>query len=81
MFAIQNDDGTATICTGSPFEALAPTANVVELTDLDVLAPIIPGKIVGVGLNYLGHAARTPKARAGAATDLLQAAERGRGSR
>jgi 2-keto-4-pentenoate hydratase/2-oxohepta-3-ene-1,7-dioic acid hydratase in catechol pathway len=56
-FAIASGDGTVTICDGSPFDSLTLTTDVRKLTDLTVLAPVVPGKIVGVGLNYRGHAA------------------------
>lgn len=56
-FAHDNGDGTVTICDGTPFNGLTPTEERRDLASLTLLAPVAPGKIIGVGLNYGGHAA------------------------
>lgn len=41
--------------TGDPFGALTPTGDAIALNDVELLAPVVPGKIVCVGLNYAAH--------------------------
>lgn len=55
-FAYDTGDGTAAICRGSWHEGWVPTGATVDLSSARLLPPVIPGKIIGVGLNYGGHA-------------------------
>ncbi|MDP2234182.1 MAG: fumarylacetoacetate hydrolase family protein, partial [Actinomycetota bacterium] len=49
------DDHTVTLITDEPFAAWE-TEGVVELSHADLLAPVVPTKIVCVGINYRSHA-------------------------
>jgi 2-keto-4-pentenoate hydratase/2-oxohepta-3-ene-1,7-dioic acid hydratase in catechol pathway len=42
---------------GTPFVAWEPTEVVVAFTEAHLLAPVFPTKVVGVGRNYVDHAA------------------------
>ncbi len=42
--------------TDSPFQKLTPLKYSVNIKDVRLLAPVIPSKIIAVGLNYLDHA-------------------------
>lgn len=55
-FAYDNGDGTAAICRGSWHEGWVPTGATVDLSSARLLPPVVPGKIIGVGLNYGDHA-------------------------
>ncbi len=44
---------------GSPFGAYSPGERAGDLDDLDLCVPLMPGKIIGVGLNYRDHAAES----------------------
>ncbi len=52
------DPGTGKIreIAGDPFDAIQITGRGFSLDDVRVLAPVIPSKIVAVGLNYRDHA-------------------------
>lgn len=50
------DDDTITLISDEPFAAWEPEG-VVPLSDAELLAPVVPTKIVCVGLNYKGHIA------------------------
>jgi 2-keto-4-pentenoate hydratase/2-oxohepta-3-ene-1,7-dioic acid hydratase in catechol pathway len=41
---------------GSPFVAWEPTETVVPWDSVQLLAPVLPTKVVGVGRNYIDHA-------------------------
>lgn len=51
------EDGTVYAASGDPYqdEGLQRGAAVGQLSDVELLAPVVPGKIVCVGLNYLAH--------------------------
>ena len=40
---------------GNPFAAIEETGESFTLADVQLLAPVMPGKIVAVGVNYLDH--------------------------
>jgi len=42
---------------GTPFVAWEPTETVVSFTEVQLLAPVFPTKVVAVGRNYADHAA------------------------
>ncbi len=44
---------------GSPFGPYGPGELAGDLDDLDLCIPLMPGKIIGVGLNYRDHAAES----------------------
>jgi len=44
---------------GTPFVAWEPTETVVSFTEVQLLAPVFPTKIVAVGRNYADHAAES----------------------
>ena len=47
---------------GDPFSGWTENGHVLSLGEVAVLAPVVPGKIVAVGLNYRDHAAEMKKA-------------------
>ena len=51
------EDDTITVLEGTFFDRPVPTGEVIQLGDVDLLAPILPSKIVAVGKNYAAHAA------------------------
>ena len=50
------DDDTVTLISDEPFAAWEPEG-VVSLSDAELLPPVVPTKVVCVGLNYKGHIA------------------------
>src|SRR6478672_11364932 len=61
VFAIERD-GELRRATGDPFAALSPGAAIAGgLGAVRLLPPVMPSKIVCVGLNYKDHAAETGK--------------------
>ena len=51
------EDDTITVLEGTFFDRPVPTGELIPLQDVDLLAPILPSKIVAVGKNYAAHAA------------------------
>ncbi len=51
------DDGAVRVLEGTFFEAPIPTGEEIPLDDVRLLAPVLPSKVVGIGLNYRAHAA------------------------
>ena len=49
------EDDTVRQITGLPYEAHEATDHVHHLSEVRVLAPVLPGKIVAIGLNYKSH--------------------------
>lgn len=49
------DDASVTLITDEPFAAWEPEGNI-GLRTAELLAPVVPTKIVCVGINYRGHA-------------------------
>ena len=45
------------IYSGSPFDRFEPTGVSVPLTEVELLAPTVPSKVVCIGMNYSAHAA------------------------
>jgi len=41
--------------TGKPYEEYEVTDNTQSLSDVKLLAPVVPGKIIAIGLNYMSH--------------------------
>lgn len=60
-------DGTLSLVDGDIFgrytigDAIAAGSGTAFTPDLRILAPVVPGKIVGIGLNYKDHAAEQGK--------------------
>src|SRR5882672_647100 len=50
-----HDDERAEILDGDFFETLTPTGTFMNIVEL--LAPVVPTQILGIGLNYRRHAA------------------------
>ena len=48
--------------SGAPFEGVKPTGDKVPLSEARLLMPVLPPKIIGVGLNYRKHAEEMKKA-------------------
>jgi 2-keto-4-pentenoate hydratase/2-oxohepta-3-ene-1,7-dioic acid hydratase in catechol pathway len=44
------------VCRGDLLGALDPTGATLQLGDVQMLAPLVPGKIIGIGRNYAAHA-------------------------
>ena len=55
-YGLADTDGV-TVYEGSPFVAWEPTERVVPWDNVQLLAPVIPTKVVAVGRNYVDHAA------------------------
>lgn len=50
------ESGKVRELAGDPFESVEATGVVRRLDEVRLLAPVVPGKIVAVGLNYKDHA-------------------------
>jgi 2-keto-4-pentenoate hydratase/2-oxohepta-3-ene-1,7-dioic acid hydratase in catechol pathway len=62
FYAVERDAAFRT-ATGDPFGSLTPGASMPDgLRGVKLLAPVVPSKIICVGLNYKNHAAETGKA-------------------
>jgi len=48
--------------SGNLFQAPKPTGKSVKLSDAKLLAPVLPGKVIAVGLNYQTHLGERPAA-------------------
>jgi 2-keto-4-pentenoate hydratase/2-oxohepta-3-ene-1,7-dioic acid hydratase in catechol pathway len=59
LFGVLEDDNSITVITGDPiYQGIQKTAAKLELTQVRLLAPVIPrSKIVAIGKNYADHAA------------------------
>ena len=51
-----NDDGTVSQLLGDPFGDFDLSATVGEVSSLHLLPPVVPSKVIAVGLNYTDHA-------------------------
>jgi 2-keto-4-pentenoate hydratase/2-oxohepta-3-ene-1,7-dioic acid hydratase in catechol pathway len=51
------DDDVIRVLRGTFFEDPVPSGEEVPLDDVRLLAPVLPSKVIGVGLNYREHAA------------------------
>ena len=51
------EDDTIRVLEGTFFERPLPTGEEVPLAEVELLAPVLPSKIVAVGKNYAAHAA------------------------
>ena len=49
--------------SGDLFQTTKPTGKRVKLADARLLAPVVPGKVIAVGLNYLSHLGERPAAQ------------------
>ncbi|MDR2006446.1 MAG: fumarylacetoacetate hydrolase family protein [Acidaminococcales bacterium] len=56
FYGFLTDAGLVAAAAGLPWEGAAPTGHTAALSDVTVLAPCQPEKIVCVGVNYLDHA-------------------------
>lgn len=54
-------DGRVRAISSTPFLPWEPTNEVFSLDQVRVLAPVLPSKVVAVGLNYRAHAEETDK--------------------
>ncbi len=50
-------DGSVNAIQGDPFHEFTVGGTVGSYDELEILAPVVPGKIIAVGLNYRAHAA------------------------
>lgn len=57
------DGETIRQLAGDLFQAPKPTGKTVKLADARLLAPVLPGKVIAVGLNYLSHLGERPAAQ------------------
>lgn len=48
-------DGAVELLSAPPFDGWKPTGRRVDIGQAELLAPVAPSKVVGVGRNYLGH--------------------------
>jgi 2-keto-4-pentenoate hydratase/2-oxohepta-3-ene-1,7-dioic acid hydratase in catechol pathway len=44
------------VCRGDLLGAMEPTGTTLPLANVRLLAPVLPGKIIGIGRNYAAHA-------------------------
>jgi 2-keto-4-pentenoate hydratase/2-oxohepta-3-ene-1,7-dioic acid hydratase in catechol pathway len=51
------EDDTIRVLEGTFFERPLPTGEEIRLAEVELLAPVLPSKIVAVGKNYAAHAA------------------------
>ena len=56
-YGIMNDNETIIQVRGDPFHGYDETRNVLQLNDVRLLPPVIPGTFYCVGLNYPSHIA------------------------
>jgi len=49
------DGGSIRPATGDPFTGLTAVSTSISLANVELLAPVTPGKVVCVGLNYAAH--------------------------
>lgn len=54
-------DGTIRPLAGSPFHSLEPFGRETSIADVQLLSPVAPRAIYGVGLNYVRHAREVDK--------------------
>lgn len=55
FFGVIENDAVA-LLTGHPFAEFAPEGRVFRLSDVRLVAPVLPSKIIAVGKNYAAHA-------------------------
>ena len=58
-YGVLDEDGSVLELAGSPFDGPRAGARVAGLGDVRVLAPVVPSKIICVGLNYVSHIAES----------------------
>ena len=51
------EDGSIRVLEGTFFEQPVPSGEEIAADDVRLLAPVLPSKVIGVGLNYKDHAA------------------------
>ena len=56
------DGQTIRELSGDPFATPRPTGRTHRLAEVKLLAPVVPGKVIAVGLNYLTHLGERPAA-------------------
>lgn len=49
--------------SGNFFESPRPTGKTVRLSEVTLLAPVVPSKVIAVGLNYKSHIGESPAAK------------------
>ena len=49
--------------SGDLFQSPRPTGKTVRLADVTLLAPVVPSKVIAVGLNYKSHLGESPAAK------------------
>lgn len=54
--AVDTESGTIRELLGEPFDGIRESGGAHRLVEVELLAPVCPGKIVAVGLNYRDHA-------------------------
>ncbi len=50
------EGSVVTVCGGDLLGVMEPTGVMLPLEDVRLLAPVLPGKIIGIGRNYAAHA-------------------------
>ncbi|MGA2261691.1 MAG: fumarylacetoacetate hydrolase family protein [Acidobacteriota bacterium] len=50
------EGSVVTVCRGDLLGVMEPTGVMLPLEDVRLLAPLLPGKIIGIGRNYAAHA-------------------------
>lgn len=58
-YGIVEDDGKLRAISTTPFLPWEPTDETFEPSQVRVLAPVLPSKIIAIGLNYKAHAEET----------------------
>ena len=57
------DGETIRELSGDLFRSPTPTGKTVRLASVMLLAPVVPSKVIAVGLNYRSHLGETPPAK------------------
>jgi 2-keto-4-pentenoate hydratase/2-oxohepta-3-ene-1,7-dioic acid hydratase in catechol pathway len=57
------DGDTVRELSGDLFQSPAPTGKTLRRSEVTLLAPVVPSKVIAVGLNYKSHIGETPAAK------------------
>lgn len=60
-YGLLREDGQVAVLDGNPFTGFRETGQTLALSELKLLAPCLPSKIVAIGVNYRDHAAEFSK--------------------
>ena len=55
-YGVLSENDEVILINGDPFDEWDVTDKIISISDNDLLAPLVPSQIIGVGLNYYDHA-------------------------